>query len=75
MRTRLESILLPLAVAFGFVTVWHFAVQWTGSDIFPTPRQVLSGTWELVDQPDMFILWFRLLQFLDHLSLESGYHQ
>ena len=50
MRAKLESILLPLAVAVGFVAVWHFAVKWTGSDIFPTPRQVLAGTWELVEK-------------------------
>jgi NitT/TauT family transport system permease protein len=50
MKTKLESILLPLAVAVGFVALWHFAVKWTGSDIFPTPRQVLAGTWELVEK-------------------------
>jgi NitT/TauT family transport system permease protein len=50
----LESVLLPLAVAFGFVAVWHFAVKWTGSDIFPTPRQVLAGTWELARQGVLF---------------------
>src|SRR3954466_2057578 len=54
MRARLESFLLPLAVAFGFVTVWHFAVKWTGSDIFPTPRQGLAGTWELVEKGVLF---------------------
>lgn len=50
MRDKLESILLPLAVVLGFVAFWHFAVKWTGSDIFPTPRQVLAGTWELVEK-------------------------
>ncbi|HEX7184477.1 MAG TPA: ABC transporter permease [Thermoanaerobaculia bacterium] len=47
MRARLESILLPLGVAVAFVAVWHFAVIWTGSDIFPTPRMVVAGTLEL----------------------------
>ena len=47
MRARLESILLPLGVAVAFVAVWHFAVVWTGSDIFPTPRMVVTGTLEL----------------------------
>ncbi|MEA2601144.1 MAG: NitT/TauT family transport system permease protein [Acidobacteriota bacterium] len=54
MRSKLESVLLPLAVALGFVAVWHFAVKWTGSDIFPTPRQVLAGTWELVEKGVLF---------------------
>ncbi|HEX4961431.1 MAG TPA: ABC transporter permease [Thermoanaerobaculia bacterium] len=54
MRTKLESVLLPVAVALGFVICWHFAVQWAGSDIFPTPRQVLTGTWELVEKGVLF---------------------
>lgn len=47
MKARLESILLPLAVAVVFVLGWHFAVKWTGSDIFPTPEMVVTGTVEL----------------------------
>ena len=47
MRARLETILLPLGVAAAFVAVWHFAVVWTGSDIFPTPKMVVTGTVEL----------------------------
>ena len=54
MRAKLESLLLPLAVACGFVACWHFAVRWTGSDIFPTPRQVLAGTWELAEKGVLF---------------------
>jgi NitT/TauT family transport system permease protein len=50
MRSRLESILLPAAVAFCFIAGWHFAVRWSGSDIFPTPREVLAGTFELARQ-------------------------
>jgi NitT/TauT family transport system permease protein len=47
MTARVQSIVLPLLVAIVFVTGWHFAVKWTGSDIFPTPRQVVTGTVEL----------------------------
>ena len=47
MRSRLESILLPLAVAVVFVLGWHFAVTGSGSDIFPTPEMVVTGTVEL----------------------------
>lgn len=47
MKPRLESILLPLAVAVVFVLAWHLAVKWTGSDIFPTPEMVVTGTVEL----------------------------
>jgi len=47
MKSRLEGILLPLGVAVCFVLGWHYAVRWSGSDIFPTPREVLAGTAEL----------------------------
>jgi len=47
MKDRVQSIVLPLLVAIVFVTGWHLAVKWSGSDIFPTPRQVVSGTVEL----------------------------
>lgn len=47
MKSRLEPILLPLAVAVVFVLGWHFAVKVTGSDIFPTPEMVVTGTLEL----------------------------
>ncbi|HWN42249.1 MAG TPA: ABC transporter permease [Thermoanaerobaculia bacterium] len=47
MKSRLEPILLPLAVAVLFVLGWHFAVKWTGSDIFPAPEMVVTGTVEL----------------------------
>lgn len=50
MKSRLESIFLPLIVAVVFVTFWHLAVRWSGSDLFPTPGQVFAGMLELVKQ-------------------------
>ena len=43
-------ILLPLAVAALFLAAWHFAVRFSGSDIFPTPFEVLRGLGELARQ-------------------------
>jgi len=54
LRSRLEPVLLPLGVAVAFIAIWHFAVRWTGSDIFPTPGQVLTGTAELARQGVLF---------------------
>jgi NitT/TauT family transport system permease protein len=54
MRARIESIVLPLLVAVAFVTGWHFAVRWTGTDIFPTPGQVITGTVELARKGVLF---------------------
>ena len=50
MRSKIESLALPLGVALAFILGWHFAVKLSGSDIFPTPGQVVSGTVELVEK-------------------------
>jgi NitT/TauT family transport system permease protein len=50
MKAKLQSVLLPLAVGIVFIAGWHFAVRWSGSDIFPTPGQVVTGTVELVEK-------------------------
>ena len=47
MRDRLQSVLLPGAVAAAFFLSWHLAVVASGSDIFPTPAQVVMGTVDL----------------------------
>ena len=54
MRTRAKAVLLPLAVAVLFVAGWHFAVKLSGSDIFPTPGQVVTGTVELAEKGVLF---------------------
>lgn len=50
MRSRIEAVLLPLSVAVAFIAGWHFAVKMTGSDIFPTPGQVATGTLDLIQR-------------------------
>lgn len=47
---RASSLLLPLLVAVVFLTAWHVAVKTSGSDIFPTPLEVLRGLVELAQQ-------------------------
>ncbi|MEA2563129.1 MAG: NitT/TauT family transport system permease protein [Acidobacteriota bacterium] len=54
MKSRLEPIFLPFAVAVVFVLGWHFAVKTTGSDIFPTPKMVVTGTVELARKGVLF---------------------
>jgi NitT/TauT family transport system permease protein len=41
------SVLLPLLVAGVFIFIWHFAVQLSGTTIFPKPFAVLLGMIEL----------------------------
>lgn len=48
MKSRFEPIVLPLGVAVVFILVWHFAVIFSGSDIFPTPVMVVTGIVELI---------------------------
>ena len=50
MRSRIQSLLLPLAVAAVLIGAWHVAVRLSGTDIFPTPGQVLTGTVELAQK-------------------------
>lgn len=47
---RFESMGLPLLVAVVFVGGWHAAVVWSGSEIFPTPLQVVGGLIELAQK-------------------------
>ena len=44
---RIGEILLPLLVGMLFLAAWHVAVKASGSDIFPTPLEVLRGLVEL----------------------------
>ena len=45
-----KELVLPLAVAAIFLAAWHAAVKMTGSDIFPTPWEVVLGLAELARQ-------------------------
>lgn len=41
---------LPLATAALFLAGWHFAVVFSGSDLFPTPLAVAKGILELAEK-------------------------
>jgi NitT/TauT family transport system permease protein len=40
----------PVVVAVVFLLAWHFAVRISGSDLFPTPLEVLRGIVELAQR-------------------------
>ena len=44
------TVALPVGVAVLLLAAWHGAVRWSGSDIFPTPLEVVRGLGELVRQ-------------------------
>lgn len=50
----LARVLPPLAVIAGVVAVWWIVVVQTESPIFPTPWQVLTGAWELVQDGSLW---------------------
>jgi NitT/TauT family transport system permease protein len=50
MKQRIAPIALPLAVAVILTILWHGAVKWSGTTLFPTPGQVLNGMVELMHQ-------------------------
>ena len=46
-RRRVESLLLPLALASLSIAGWSLAVRWSGTRVFPSPAQVARGAVEL----------------------------
>lgn len=46
----MKNILLPIIVGVLFLCGWHALVRFSGSDLFPTPWQVVLGIAELVRQ-------------------------
>ena len=48
-RERLGKVWPPLAVLAVVITLWWVVVVKTESAIFPTPWQVVTGAWELVE--------------------------
>jgi len=46
-RRRLEKVLLPAAAGALLILLWHGAVVWSGTDVFPSPGAVARGLAEL----------------------------
>jgi NitT/TauT family transport system permease protein len=46
-RARREAILLPLLAGAVLVGLWHYAVVWSGTTVFPSPEAVAAGLAEL----------------------------
>jgi len=56
-RTRLEkveAVLLPALTSLVILVIWHEVVVFSGTNIFPTPFQVLAGALDLYKQG---LLW------------------
>src|SRR5262245_38744777 len=47
---KAETVVLPMLAFTLLLSVWHAAVVWTETNIFPTPFMVLQGFGELYGQ-------------------------
>ncbi|HET7433178.1 MAG TPA: ABC transporter permease [Thermoanaerobaculia bacterium] len=54
MRTRFERVVLPLLAAAIVLLLWHGAVLWTKTKIFPSPAGVVKGIGQLAEKS---LLW------------------
>lgn len=52
--TRIRQVLPPIVVIASIVAIWWVLVVVTGSVVFPTPSQVLTGTLELVQDGSLW---------------------
>src|SRR5215470_7141477 len=63
-----EKYFWPLLMASFFLIIWTLSVRWTGSKVFPSPRDVERGMSELVSKG---VLWHYILDSLRRVA--SGY--
>lgn len=49
-KRHASKIILPLIVGAVFLAAWHLLVRISGSDLFPTPLEVLRGIIELIEK-------------------------
>jgi len=54
LKNKIRQALPALAVFAALVTIWWWVVVATESAIFPTPLQVVTGAWELVQDGTLF---------------------
>jgi NitT/TauT family transport system permease protein len=49
-RSRIAAVVLPIGAIATLLALWHMAVVWSGSELFPTPWQVAEGLVELAQK-------------------------
>jgi len=49
-----EKVFWPVLASLVFLVIWHYAVRWTASNIFPSPLDVEKGVGELLGKG---VLW------------------
>jgi NitT/TauT family transport system permease protein len=64
-----EHVLWPAAVFAAFFVVWHYAVVWSGTKVFPSPLHVETGLAELLHKN---LLWQDIGSSLRRVAIGFG---
>ncbi len=64
-----ERFFWPILASGFFLALWHFSVVWTGSRVFPSPRQVEQGLLELIRKQ---LLWADIANSLRRVAVGFG---
>jgi NitT/TauT family transport system permease protein len=64
-----EKAFWPILAMALFLASWHYYVVWTGTRVFPSPRQVEQGTLELLHKN---ILWRDIADSLRRVAIAFG---
>jgi NitT/TauT family transport system permease protein len=64
-----EKSFWPIAAAALLLCVWHFAVEWTGTKVFPSPLSVEKGIFELAHK---HVLWADVADSLRRVAIGYG---
>jgi NitT/TauT family transport system permease protein len=66
---RWEKFFWPLLAAAALLAVWHYAVVWTGTKVFPSPLGVEKGLGELLHK---HVLWSDIGDSLRRVAIGFG---
>jgi NitT/TauT family transport system permease protein len=64
-----ERVVWPIAAAALLLCLWHYAIVWTGTKIFPSPLNVEKGIAELMNK---HVLWADIVDSLRRVAIGYG---
>lgn len=64
-----EQVFWPLLTCIAFLALWHYSVLWTGTKVFPSPRDVERGITELLHKS---LLWVYIADSLRRVAIGFG---
>ena len=64
-----ERIFWPILASALLLVLWHYSVAWSGTKVFPSPREVEKGMAELVRH---HVLWRDIVDSLCRVAAGFG---